>query len=119
MINTFMLRKWGALLVVGFMCVICFMVGNITYGFIGSLVLFAVGLLVSLMIGNLMLRNPFTLMLEGKGIMAINMDSTGILRPFIVQVASPYIKSKFAGKAVNDVFGLSSGVGNAGSQPAT
>ena len=89
---------------VGFTSTICFMVGNITYGLMGSIGLFLVGLLVSVMIANVMLRNPFSLMLEGKGIMAINMDSTGILRPFIVNVVSPYIKARFAGKPLNDVF---------------
>lgn len=104
MINSFVVRKWGGLLVVGFICVISFMVGEKFYGFLGSVVAFAIGLLLSLVIANLMLRNPFSMMLEGKGILAIDMSSTGILRPFIVSVQPPYIKGRFGGKDVNDVF---------------
>lgn len=43
-------------------------------------------------------------MIEGKGILALNIDSTGIIRPFIVRVASPYVRGFLNKKPVHDVF---------------
>jgi hypothetical protein len=47
-------------------------------------------------------------MLEGKGLIVFNLDSTGVIQPFIVNVTSPYIQGSFKGRVVKDVFDRSS-----------
>lgn len=104
MINPFILKKWGALLLTGLMTTIFFAVGVVFYNFYIGLALMAAGLITSVIAANLMLKTPFSDMLEGKGILAIDINSTGILQPFIVAVQSPFIRARVKGKVIEDVF---------------
>jgi len=107
MINPFIIKKYAALIIVGMFSSIFLLVGTIYYGVpIGIVCMFA-GLLTGVIVANLLLKNPFTTMLEGKGILAINLSSTGIMQTFIVKVNPPYIQGKLNGKLVNDVFNRS------------
>lgn len=106
MLNTFILKKYSALLFVGLINCILWSVG-LRYGLIWALGMLAAGLLMTIIVGNLLLKNPFTDMLEGKGILALNIDSTGVLRPFIVGIEPPYIKGKLGNHKVDDVFNRS------------
>ena len=103
-VNMFVIRKFAALLLCSFISVIMFAIGNIYYGFMWALGWFAIGIILSFLMGNLLLKNPFTSMLEGKGILALNFDSTGIIQPFLVALQPPYIKGKLNGEKINDVF---------------
>jgi hypothetical protein len=89
--NVFKLRKWAALLLTGLLTVISFFIGLKYYGFWLGLAAMGGGLLFSVLLSCLLLKNPFTDMLEGKGILALNIDSTGVIKPFIVSVQQPYI----------------------------
>ncbi len=104
MINLFVVKKYAALLLCGFLSTISFLVANIYYGFLWAFVGFGIGLAFSVLLGTFLLKNPFTSMLEGKGILALNLDSTGIIKPFIVSLKPPYIVGKLGGNKVNDVF---------------
>lgn len=116
MINAFKLRKLAALLICGFACTIAYVMGNMYYGLWGGVGFFFAGLLVTVLLGNLLLSNPFTKMIEGKGILAINIDSTGVLRPFIVSVRPPYIEGKLFGKTIKDIFNRQTVMGIAAPQ---
>jgi len=102
--NLFKIRKYAALILNSFISVILFVIGNMYYGFVGGVGFMFGGLLVGIVLGLLLLKNPFSDMLEGKGIMVLNIDSTGIIRPFIVAVASPYIRGWFNKRPIEDVF---------------
>lgn len=104
MLNPFVMRKWAALLIPPMLATILFVIGDMYYGMMGGIGFFLIALLLGLLLGTMFLRNPFTAMLEGKGILCINIDSTGILNPFIVRVSPPYIKGRLHGKDVLDVF---------------
>lgn len=104
MINPFIIRKYAALLTTGLLSVVLFFIGIKYYALWGGIGFMFAGLLLGVLIGNLLLKNPFTLMLEGKGILVINLDSTGILRPFIVAVQSPYLFGKVGNRPVQDIF---------------
>lgn len=104
MINPFIIKKYMALIFPSLVTVIMFYVGVIYYGLFGGIGFMFLGLLLGVLVGNLFLKNPFSEMLEGKGILMLNMDSTGIIRPFIVAVASPFIHGKIDGRSVTDVF---------------
>lgn len=105
MFNPFVMKKYAALIMAGMLCTISFYIGVAIYkNLLLALGLLAVGLLVSIVAGILLLRNPFTLLLEGKGILALDINSTGVIRPFIVTVTAPFIAAKYNGKMINDVF---------------
>jgi hypothetical protein len=67
------------------------------FGYLGVLI-------VSLLIGSALLSNPFTNMLEGQGILCRNIDSTGIITPFLINVNSPYMTGKLQGQPIADIF---------------
>lgn len=103
-INLIKVKNYAALIMTGVIPVMFFAISNILYGFLYSIAFMLVGLLIGVIIGKVMLKNTFTAMLEGKGIIVINIDSTGIMQPFLVAVESPLIKGKIGNKSVNDVF---------------
>jgi hypothetical protein len=105
MFNPFTMKKYAALILSGMLCTICFYIGVSIYSsLLLAMGLLAVGLLVSIVVGILLLNNPFTLMMEGKGILALDLNSTGVIRPFIVKVTTPFIAAKYNGKMIHDVF---------------
>jgi hypothetical protein len=104
MINTFILKKYGALLMCGMVTTIGFFIGLQFLGFLWAMGTMGLGLAISVLLANTMLKNPFSSMLEGAGVLAINIDSTGILNPFIMSVKSPYIEGVLNGTLRSDVF---------------
>lgn len=104
MVNILLIKKWAALTLTPLFVVIGYMVGDIFYGFWAALGIMLGMLVFSALIANLMLKNPFSDMIEGKGIMVIDMNSTGVLRPFIVQVTPPYVKGRMGKEEVADIF---------------
>lgn len=63
---------------------------------------FTLSTLLGMVIGNVMLKNPFSQMLEGAGILTLNISSTGIIDMFISKVNQPYIENE--GKGMSDIF---------------
>jgi hypothetical protein len=104
MFNPFVLKKYAALFLAAILSVISYTMGNIYFGLWGGIGLMFGGLLVGILVGSALLKHPFTLMLEGKGILVFNLDSTGIIRPFVVSVNSPFINGKLENKEINDIF---------------
>ena len=104
MFNPFVMKKWGALLLGPLLVVIFFFIGVKFYGFWWGLALMGIGLILSAVLSNLLLNNPYRAMLEGKGLLSFNMDSTGVISPFIVGLQNPYIKGKKDGQKIKDVF---------------
>ena len=103
-LNVFKIKKYAVLCLSTLLPVTFFFVANTFYNFwIGLLALLVAGLLVFIF-GNLLLKNPFTEMLEGKGLLILNIDSTGIIRPFICSIEQPYIKGKIGKNIVDDVY---------------
>lgn len=104
MLNMFKVKRIVALTVPPVLTVLMFYLALITWGLLWSLAFMLTGVVISLIIGTLLLKNPFTAMVEGKGILALNIDSTGVIRPFIVGVKAPYIRGKIGGKKIEDAF---------------
>lgn len=104
MLNPFVWKKYGAL-ILGMAITTCsFAVVTIFYGILWGVVAYLVTMLLMTVVGSLLLQNPFTAMLEGKGLLVLDINSTGIIRPFIVGVNNPYIQGKVGGGKVKDVF---------------
>lgn len=103
-VNLYVVRKWAGLFMVGVLSLLGFFIGNLYYGFLYSLAFAFGGLLVGVVIANLLINNPFSGMLEGRGILALDITSTGIIRPFIVGVDNNYIRGKVGGRRMSGIF---------------
>ena len=103
MVN-YKIKKYAALILSPFLPLIIFAVCIIYYGIWWGLLGSFIGIIMSTLMSNLLLKNPFTNMLEGKGILAINMDSTGILQFFNLYVKQPELNGNFLKKPITDVF---------------
>lgn len=88
MFNVFVFRKWAALLLCSTFAALGMVCGLfIQNSFWWGLTWMACGSLIAVLVSNFwLLKNPFNSMLEGDGILTINMDSTGIMQPFIVSI---------------------------------
>jgi hypothetical protein len=104
MFNPYVLRKYGALMLGPLLTVILFFIGVKFYNFWWGLGLMFVGLLASVGLGHILLKTPFRSMEEGKGLLTYNMDSTGVLTPFVVGLNNPYIEGNKDGKKIKDIF---------------
>lgn len=102
--NVFVVKKWVVLLLFPILVTVSFLIGFLFGNMIVGLLIMLVAVIVFSLLGTMLLRNPFTMMMEGKGLMAINMDSTGIIRPFIVSLQRPFITGRLGKKQVRDVF---------------
>jgi hypothetical protein len=103
--NPYTFKKYTAFIILGFMPVIVFyyvmsFYKNFWYALGGCMG----GLLVGILIASLMIKNPFTSMLEGKGLLVFDLSSTGIIQPFIMNIDQPYIKGVINGKKVHDIY---------------
>lgn len=104
LLNPFVMRRTIATVLCPVIACVLFFVGLIYYQLIGAIFFMFVALLLCYFLGRVLLLNPFTAMLEGKGILVLNIDSTGVIRPFIVSVMSPFIQGKLNGRQVKDAF---------------
>jgi len=103
-VNLFKVKKWAAFLLVAFGSVIGFYLGLIYFGLLWAIATMLVTSLVFILLGSLMISTPFRDMLEGKGILTLNWDSTGVLRLGIVGLHSPYIRGKMGKEKIEDVW---------------
>lgn len=102
-LNVFRIKSYAALFAVGFLPTIAFYIGTMYHLLVG-LACFLVASIVGILIGRLILKNPFTEMLEGSGIMTFHIDSTGIIRPFIMKMAQPFVRARIGNALVEDVY---------------
>jgi len=102
--NVMVVKKYSAFLLAAFIPIVCWNMGMLYYNLIGAVGFFAIGLILAMFICPMLISHPFRDVVEGKGILIFNIDSTGIIKPFIAQVASPFIKAKLGGKQIVDSF---------------
>lgn len=105
MLNPFVMKKNAAIALASVLTPLFFTIGLVYYNlYIGiGLMLFA--MLLNFIIVSKLIDNPFRKMIEGKGLLAIRWDSTGVMQPFIVGLNNPFIHGfldKFT--QVHDVF---------------
>lgn len=104
MINPFKLKKWGALLIAGILPVLFFYLILVTNGLFYALGAMLVGCLLGVLIGTSLLKNPFSDVLEGKGLLTLNLTSTGIIQAFILPFNKNFVKGYLNGEEVQDYF---------------
>lgn len=78
--------------------------GLIFFGFLGGIGAMLVSMIVLVPLGWLMTKNPYTPVVEGEGVLAIDLNSTGTMQPFILQVNSPKITGRIKDKEIQAYF---------------
>lgn len=104
MVNAFVIKKYAGLAMAALVPMISY---SITLLYFPFSIAISVSMFMALMmsiVANKLLDNPFRGMIEGKGLLVFNIDSTGIVRPFLASLDQPYIKGKLFGKKVTDVY---------------
>lgn len=102
-LNFFVIKKFAGYSMLGFLPTIFFVIGSL-YGLMIGVGCFFVGGLLGVILANMLIKNPFTDMLEGKGLLVLKIDSTGVIQPFILSLVQPFVRGKLGGEEVNDVY---------------
>lgn len=104
MLNVFKLKRVAATLLTAFLPVLTFYILLLYYGYWIAIGGFLAIAFLMIFLAGILLKNPFTLMLEGKGLLVFNIDSTGIIRPFVVGIDQPYVFGFLGKQKVHDVY---------------
>lgn len=96
------MKKWTALLLPALLSGLTFSICAMYYGLLVATFAFLAVVVISVLAANLLLKNPFTMLLEGAGILVIDLNSTGIIAPFICSIQDNLIVNKK--KKVTDIF---------------
>lgn len=103
-LNPYKLRKWLGLTMMGIVPTLSFAISFYLFGIWYSIAFFLGGVLMSALITSLIIKTPFSDMLEGKGLLCLDINSTGVIRPFILQLNQPFVQAVFRGKLIKDVW---------------
>jgi len=104
MFNPFIAKKWAVIILTPAISAFMFYIGIYYYGLTGGIAFVFVGMLLTSLLTIMLLKNPFTDIVEGKGVLAFAFSSTGIWRPFVVKTAPPFLFGTVAGKKIKDIF---------------
>lgn len=107
MINPFILRKYLALTLASMLPLMAFYVSSSYYGLYWGLGFMMLALLLGFFMATALLKHPFTIMIEGKGFLTLDMTSTGIIVPFITHLnprQKKFLWGSFGGKTIEDIF---------------
>lgn len=103
-LNIYNVKKWAAFLILGIFPILTFMICGMFFGMLEQIGISILGALLFAILCNMMITNPFSQMLEGKGLLTLNIDSTGIITPFILGFQRPFLKGKFQNNLVSEMF---------------
>lgn len=105
MLNPFKLRRYAAFILLGFLPAFGYMVGTMFYNNLWlGIGLTMVCYLVGAITAGVIIKNPFTAMLEGSGLLVLDISSPGMIKPFLVALKGNYIKGKTGRQPIRDVF---------------
>lgn len=103
--NLLKVRKWGAFALCGFLPMAFALTSLfLTADVWTSIAAGVLGMVIMIFAGTFIYRHPMMGVIEGDGILGITMDSTGVMTPFLLKVATPYLTSKLDGEAVRTTF---------------
>lgn len=88
MLNLYKVKKWAALFLISIFSTMPFFIFTKFYNIWAGLGAYLIGTIVGIILANLLIKNPFTQMIEGDGVLAIDLSSTGVLAPFILKYNS-------------------------------
>lgn len=103
--NLWKVKKWGGIFIAGMLPLFIFMFflfGG--YDILMSLMAAILGVFLGGIIMSLMLKHPFIDLLSGDGLLVLTFDSTGVIKPYIAKVMSPFISTIIDGQKQDTIF---------------
>lgn len=104
MINPYKLKKIFAPVVIAILSVVPFWIVTQAYGIVYGSCAFVLSMMISYFVNHLILKSPFSSMLEGDGLLAMDISSKGVISPFILSLRSPFMVGKYNGRLVEDYY---------------
>lgn len=103
--NLFTVKKIMALVLAAFVPAAGMALGVFTFGIWYGVLFYVLALALILIISHFfLLSHPFFKMVEGRGLLTFVLDSTGLIKPIVVNLESPFLKGKFKKLNISDVF---------------
>lgn len=104
MINPTVLKKYLAFMILGVGGALAYFIGTLNFGVGYGVGVFVVAFVILCVLANLLLKTPLRDVVEGKGLLAINIDSTGRMTPFILSLDAPFLRGLLYKKKIEDTF---------------
>lgn len=103
--NVLKVKKWGAFAFCG-LVPMALSLGFLftTSDVIVSLIAGMFGMVVMIIVSTKIYGHPLMAVIEGDGILAVTMDSTGVLTPFLLRVATPYLTGNIGDEQLRTTF---------------
>jgi uncharacterized membrane protein len=74
------------------------------FGIVYAILVWMLTLVLGILLFGVLTNHPLIKFLEGQGFLALTIDSTGVIEPFVIQIRPPFIKGKLHGKEINSLF---------------
>jgi hypothetical protein len=97
MFNAYVIKKNMGLLVVGIVPLMAYVIFTEFYNMILGIIAMVLTLIIVIPFAGLMLRHPFRSIIEGEGLLALDLNSTGVLQPFILQKKGEWVNNDSKG----------------------
>jgi hypothetical protein len=97
MLNPYTIKKNIALLVVAIIPLLTYVVFSTFYNMILAIIGFVLSLIIIIPFAGLLLRHPFRGIVEGEGLLALDLNSTGMLQPFILKKNKEWVSNEQKG----------------------
>jgi hypothetical protein len=94
MFNSYVIKKNIALLIVALVPLIVYVVFSTFYNMILGIISFVLTLIIVIPLAGLLMRHPFRSIIEGEGLLALDLNSTGVLQPFILQKKGEWVSNE-------------------------
>jgi len=105
MVNLFKVKKLVSLFILGFLPTFAFfMFMFFGFGIIYSIIVWVLFVIIGMLIFSALTRHPLMQLIQGEGMLALTLDSTGVIEPFIIKANPPFIKGRIGRKEVSSLF---------------
>lgn len=94
-INVMKIKKVFGIFLAGILPLILYTMFLLSgWGLLYSSVAGIIGIILGYFIFSLLYKHPLLQMLEGKGLLILTIDSTGVIKPFLAKANPPFVSSK-------------------------
>ena len=100
----FAVKKYGAFCLAGFLPAMALLISAIMFDLFMAIMICMAFLALGVVLAAKMIDHPMLGLLEGKGMLTMTWDSTGIIETFLVQADAPFVRGKFKNKTKETMF---------------
>ena len=104
LLNPYTIKKNVALMLPAWLCTAGFFMGVTFLSLWWGIGIFLILAILCTLMGNVLLKHAFTDLLEGKGLLLMDITSTGIIKLHIVNVVKSFLVGKASNGKVKDIF---------------